>query len=174
MLIKCFKKVLLASILVISISDVAIPQEVGTVQATATVVSTLSISGTNNLTFATVTPGIVKSIDKSTVGSAGEFTISGVSNSEISLNFNLPSDLMAGAVNLPVSFTGLDASWDDGSAGGQTAPAGAIDPRVANNLRLGGAGALTVWIGGTVTPTVSQGGGSYTADIIFTIAYTGS
>ncbi len=173
MFIKNLKTILLTPIIVLFISSAVRSQEVGSIQATATVVSTLSISGTQNLDFATVTPGIVKSVDKSTVGSAGEFSLSGVANSEVSLNFTLPSDLMAGASNMPISFTGLDCSWDDGSGGGQSSPSGAIDPRISNNLRLGAGGALTVWLGGTVTPSVAQTGGSYTADVILTVAYTG-
>jgi len=148
-------------------------QESATIQAVATVVSTLSITGSSNLDFGVVTPGVNKSVDKADVGPAGEFSISGITNAEITLDFTLPANLTSGVANLPTSFSSSDASWDDGTGGGQTAPAGVINPNIMNTLRIGAGGELTAWIGGRVSPTISQTGGNYTGNITLTIAYTG-
>ncbi len=149
-------------------------QESGTIQATATVVSSLTVTGSNNLQFGSVTPGTPKAVDKVTAGSAGEWEITGTASAEVTLDFTLPTELSDGAAaTMPINFTATDASYDDGSGGGQAAPAGVINPAVVSTVNLSGAGDMTVWIGGTVNPDIAQTGGSYSADIIMTVTYTG-
>lgn len=149
-------------------------QESGTIQATATVVSSLTVTGSNNLQFGSVTPGTPKTVDKATAGSAGEWEITGTASAEVTLDFTLPTELSDGAAaTMPISFTATDASYEDGSGGGQAAPAGVINPAVVSTVNLSGAGDMTVWIGGAVNPAIAQTGGSYSADIILTVTYTG-
>jgi hypothetical protein len=150
-------------------------QESATIQATAQVASTLSITGTQNLRFGMVTPGINKTVDKSTVGQAGEWQISGAPNAEISLAFTLPDSLQheTGPFGMTVGFAATDASWDGGT-GSQAFPAGVLNPNGPNAERLGFGGLMQVWIGGTVYPRVGQGGGNYASDVVLTVAYTGS
>lgn len=150
-------------------------QERGTIQALATVISSLNVIGTNNLQFGTVTPGINKSVDKATVGFAGEWTVTGTSSAEIAVSFELP-DSLATADSLSfmtIVFNGTDASYDDGTGTGQTGPAGVIDPNGPSTLNIGAGGTLTMWIGGTVVPGVSQTGGNYASDVVLLVAYTG-
>ncbi len=150
-------------------------QERAIILATATVVSSLSIVGTNNLQFGTVTPGVNKSVDKATIGFAGEWTVTGTANLELALQFNLP-DTMYTADSLGtmrIDFVSSDASYSDGTDL-QTAPTGILDPNGPSSRRLGPGGEMVVWIGGTVFPRISQTGGDYTAEIQLTVAYTGS
>jgi len=151
-------------------------QERGIIQALATVVSSLSVVGTNNLRFGTVTPGVNKSVDKADVGFAGEWTITGTANAEVSVDFALPDSLVTvdSLAFLRILFNNTDASYDDGTGGGQTAPVGVIDPNGPNTLDIGNGGTLMIWIGGTVFPKVYQTGGDYAADVILIVAYTGS
>ena len=152
-------------------------QESATIQATASVTTTLSIAGTQNLRFGVVTPGVNKVVSRTTVGSAGEWRITGTSSAEITLNFTLPDSLQHEfqPVGMNISFSATDASFDDGTGGGQTSPAGTLNPNGPNAERLGAVtGIMDVWIGGTVYPTVSQTGGDYSADVVLTVAYTGS
>ncbi|UCC43964.1 MAG: hypothetical protein JSU65_12755 [Candidatus Zixiibacteriota bacterium] len=154
----------------------AYAQESATIQATASVSTTLSISGTQDLRFGVVTPGVNKPVDKTTIGSAGEWYISGTANAEISMTFTLPDSLQhtTNPVGMNVAFAATDASFDDGSGGGQAAPVGVLNPNAGNAERLGVTGIMTVWIGGTVFPSVSQSGGDYSSDVVLTVAYTGS
>jgi len=152
-------------------------QESATIQALATVVSSLSITGDNNLQFGTVTPGVSKTVDKSEPGFAGQWSIVGGIGAEITLDFTLPDSLLLvgdSTNGMPISFSPLDASWDDGSGGGQLAPSGVIDPNGLGTERLGASGQMVVWIGGRVTPRIAQTGGDYAEDVVLSVAYTGN
>jgi len=152
-------------------------QESAIIQATATVIAGITIIGSNDLVFGTVMPGVSKSIDKATTGFAGEWQISaGTANSEISLTFTLPDSLQHTTVptGMRIVFNSTDASYDDGTGGGQIAPTGVIDPNGPVARRVGATGTMNLWIGGTVIPRLSQTGGDYASDVTLTIAYTGN
>lgn len=152
-------------------------QESATIQALATVISSLSISGDNNLQFATVTPGVSKSVDKADPGFAGVWSIVGSVGSEMTLDFTLPDSLVHAndsTNGMPINFSSVDASFDDGSGGGQLSPAGILDPNALSIERLGASGQMTVWIGGTVMPRIAQTGGNYAESVILSVAYTGN
>ena len=150
-------------------------QESGTIQATATVISAITIIGTNDLRFGTVIPGLDKTVDKSSVGFAGEWQINGNSGAEITFDFILPDSIfLADSSNgMRLNFTNTDVSYDDETGGGQTVPAGIINPNGPSVQNLGIGGTLLVWIGGTVFPGLTQTGGDYAGDIVLSIAYTG-
>ena len=175
------RKRLLTAILALWILALAAPpseaQESATIQALATVISSLSITGENNLQFGNVTPGVNKSVDKSQPGFAGEWYITGTPGAEITLDFTLPDSLLlvADSTNgLRITFTSTDASFDDGSGGGQLAPTGTLDPNGLGTENLGATGEMNVWIGGTVLPRISQTGGDYAEDVVLSVAYTGN
>lgn len=151
-------------------------QEFGTIQATATVIAGITITGDHDLIFGTVLPGIDKTVDKSNVGFAGAWHIAGSNSTEISLTMALPDSLMHAdsATFMWIDFNNTDASYDDGSGGGQSAPVATINPNGPVTLDLGATGIMDVWIGGTVRPTIFQTGGSYASDITLTVAYTGN
>ena len=165
-----------ALLLLGALAPSASAQERGTIQALATVISSLNVIGTNDLQFGIVTPGVNKSVDKTTVGFAGEWTVTGTTNAEVIVDFELPDSLVTtdSLSFLTVVFTGTDASYDDDTGAGQTVPAGVIDPNGPNTLNIGAGGTLMIWIGGTVVPSVSQTGGDYASDVILLVAYTGS
>lgn len=151
-------------------------QESGTIQAIATVVSSLQVIGLNNLNFGTVTPSINKSVSRVDVGFAGEWQVNGSASAQLTVDFTLPNFLYTAdsSATMLIQFSSTDASYDDGTGGGQTIPLGTVDPNGPSVLVLGVGGSLWFWIGGTVLPTISQTGGDYSADIILTVAYTGS
>ncbi|MEA1980506.1 MAG: hypothetical protein U9N54_05990 [candidate division Zixibacteria bacterium] len=150
-------------------------QENGTIQATATVISAITILGTNDLRFGTVIPGLDKTVDKSSAGFAGEWQISGNSGAEITFDFILPDSifLVDSSNGMRINFNNTDVSYDDETGGGQTAPAGIVNPNGPSVQNLGAGGTLLVWIGGTVFPGLTQTGGDYAGDIVLSIAYTG-
>ncbi len=151
-------------------------QESGTILAIANVVSSLQVIGINNLNFGSVTPGIDKSVDKTDVGFAGEWQINGGSLAEVTIDFELPTYLVTSdsAANLLILFNGTDASYDDETGGGQTIPAGVLNPHGQSVENIGVGGTMLVWIGGEVQPTIAQTGGDYSADVVLTVAYTGN
>jgi hypothetical protein len=164
------------ALMALLIPALAVAQERATIQATATVVSSLTVVGSNNLRFGSVTPGVNKSVDKATIGFAGEWEVTGTSSAELTIGFTLPDSLRTvdSVAAMRISFSSTDASYDDGTGGGQTAPAGILNPNGPATRRLGASGQMILWIGGMVHPSISQTGGDYAADVLLTVAYTGS
>jgi len=151
-------------------------QERGTIQAIATVVSGLRVTPMNNLNFETVLPGIRKSVDKTDVGFAGEWLVTGTVSAELSIDFELPEYIYTSdsSASMLIMFGPFDASYDDGTGGGQVAPAGILNPNGPGVQDIGADGIITIWIGGSVWPSVSQTGGDYSGDIVLIVAYTGA
>jgi hypothetical protein len=73
-----------------------------------------------------------------------------------------------------IMFGSSDASYEDGTGGGQMAPAGTLNPNGPSVENIGVDGTITLWIGGAVWPSISQTGGDYSGDIVLTVAYTGA
>lgn len=168
--------IVLVAVLLIGWTPSASAQESATIQALATVISSLSIVGINNLQFGNVTPGVAKAVNKATPGFAGQWDITGTPGAEITIDFTLPDSIVQVAdstIGMPIQFNATDASWDDGT-GGQLTPTGVIDPNGLSTQRIGIGGMINIWLGGSVFPRVSQGGGDYAEDVILTVAYTGS
>ncbi len=165
---------LLPVLIVLVVGSVS-AQERATIQALATVVSSLRVVGTNNLQFGTVTPGVNKSVDKSTIGFAGEWTVDGAANAELAISWALPDSMwtLDSLSSMRISFANTDASYGALPAQ-QTAPQGTLDPNGPVTRRLGAGGEMLIWIGGTVFPRISQTGGDYKADIMISVAYTGN
>lgn len=151
-------------------------QESAMIRAVATVLPSMTIIGTNNLDFDYVLPDVRKSVEKTSIGHAGEWIITGNPLAEITLKFELPDSLRSvrGSSAMKIGFSIADASYDDGYGAGQTAPAGVLNPYAVSTRNLGWDGSMVVWMGGTVFPTRTQTGGTYTGEIILTATYTGN
>ncbi len=171
---KLFSVILGVGLCLIAFGDSLFAQESASIQALATVVSTLSVNGTNDLQFQTVSLGVNKLVDKTDVGLAGEWTVSGQAGAEITLDFTVPVNLTSGASNLAISFSSTDASYANDPLNDQSNPTAAIDPAVVTTTILGSGGGLMVWIGGTVNPTIGQGSGAYSGSVELTVTLTGN
>jgi hypothetical protein len=158
------------------VADTVAAQEVGTIQATATVVSSLTIAGSQGLGFGTVTPGTPTSVATTAVGFAGQFDVVGSATAELQLTFTLPAALTepGSGATLPVSFSSTDASYSNQAIDNQGSPSGSVDPNGPSTIRLSSTGTMFVWVGGTVSPGVSQTGGNYAEDVLLTVEYTGN
>jgi len=169
---RAFKLCVLVVMSLCLISAVASAQEVATIQATANVVTGLGLAGNNDLQFGDVTPGVDKTVDKTSLAFAGEFMVTGDPLQSVTLTFDLPVALDHATVvtTLPILFLNTDASYDDGTGGGQEFPAGEFNPSAPDPISIGADGTLNIWIGGTVMPNIAQIGGSYAADIVLTVA----
>ncbi len=158
-------------------------QDVAVGQATATVLAVLAVTSTHDLAFGDVMQGVPKTADKTVIADAGVFSVSGAGGQEISMFMELPDYLWCSTANsedrLVVAFSSTGADIDTTAAGTPAAHgAGAVvdqDPYNLPDMPLGGAdNILQIFLGGSVYPAVDQRAGSYTADIVLTVAYTGT
>jgi hypothetical protein len=144
----------------------------GTIQATANVLTPLSVStDARALDFGDVFPGVAKSIAPA-AGTSGLWQIAGNANAEVQMAFTLPTDLSDGTNNMPISFGATDAAYNDANAVGSAV---AFDPNGTYTDRLevtGGEG--FVWLGGTVNPGPVQPAGNYSATVSLDVVYTGN
>lgn len=171
-LVKALSFATLAAVL---FSMPASAQERGMIHATATVLPAIRITGLNDLRFETVVPGVDKSVDKASIGFAGAYEVIGHNSAEVSFDFDLPPALLLDSTSfMSIDFSSTDASYEDGSGGGQGSPAGVLDPNGPFTLRLSPTGRLDIWIGGTVHPTITQTGGDYSSEVTLTAIYTGN
>jgi hypothetical protein len=139
-----------------------------TVAATATVVTPLVVTGTAGLAFGNVFQGVNKTVLFSDATS-GRFSITGFGASQVAMTFTLPTNLAAGASNLPID------TWDIRS-NPTNVTAGATALTVTSGVPVNGnltAGSLFLFVGGRVVPAVAQAAGSYTGNIVLAAAYTG-
>ncbi|RKX31226.1 MAG: hypothetical protein DRP46_03815 [Candidatus Zixiibacteriota bacterium] len=173
--------VLAAVFAIIAGPSAANAQDVAVGQATATVLAVLAVSATHDLAFGDVLQGVPTTADKTVIANAGVFQVTGEGGKEVSLYLQLP-DYLWNSTNedrLVISFSSTDADIDTTAAGTPAAHGGGAvvdqDPHNLPDTPLGGAdNILQLFLGGTVYPTVDQRADAYTADIILTVAYTGS
>ena len=132
----------------------------------------LQVTGQNQLTFATVFPGVPEIVSFADAVNAGVFQVRGQNNTEVALTFTLPAALMAaGGRSLPLQFGPNDGGWNTQN---NLATARAFDPRVVLTVRLSQQGRLFLWLGGTALPTATQAAGDYAGTVTLSAAYTGN
>ena len=128
-----------------------------------------------DLDFAIVTRGVPKTVLRNTAA-AGKVRVSGQSNAFAQIRFTLPTQLpntqALPGIDMAITFAANAAGWnrDTDDPGGGTA----FDPAVGvNNARFGPPPRpwFYVYLGGTVSPTVTQAAGVYQGSIILTITY---
>ena len=166
------------------LASTASSQEVAVGQATATVLTVLAVTATAPLAFGDVYQGVPKTIAKNTA-TAGEFTITGEADANIAIYMQLPDYLAtdagsgSGDDRMVISFSTSDANVDTTGAGDPTgfvAANGWIDqdPHNITNATTVGSVGTNIYLGGTVQPSTDQKAGDYEADIVLTVAYTGT
>jgi hypothetical protein len=119
-----------------------------------------------------VLAGVPKSISRLDPANSGMYRVQGRRNSEITLTFTLPSQLVsASGQTLPIEFAAGDAGFSQDQDQGTSVP---FDPHVPFTVRLSPDGAAWVWLGGTARPDPSQAAGYYEEAVVLTAAYTGN
>lgn len=170
-----------AMVAIISAPAAVNAQDVATGSATATVLTVLAVSSTAALAFGNIYQGVATTIGNGNAA-AGIFTITGQGSAGIDIYMALPDyvALANGSDRMTIGFSTTDASVDSLGGGDPTAMVGAsgwqnIDPHnFPSATVIGSGGTDNIYLGGTVTPTVDQAAGAYTADIILTVAYNGT
>jgi hypothetical protein len=136
------------------------------IQATATVLSAVTVSAGNDLQFANVTPGVNKTIGISDAG-AGRFDVVKAATEGVTLAFTLPTNLRDGGNNLPIgSWTG---GWNT-TATPVAATAFTPSPAGTNTAATAGTG-IFVYVGATVSPPLAQPAGSYSGTVTMSVVY---
>lgn len=173
-------KVLVVAAIFLTSATLAQAQDVANGSATATLLQALTVTATNALAFGNVYQGVAKTVANNEA-TAGVFTIAGAANAQISIYMQLPEYLQGGTGNdrMVIAFTTADATVDSTANVDPTSPgAGGWDNTNPHAFptatRLGGGGGAAIFHGGKVNPSVNQTAGSYVADIVLTVSYTGS
>lgn len=139
------------------------------ITATANVLTPITVTAGNDLDFGDVFPGLNKSIAPADATGPGSWGVTGNTSSQVILSFGvLPTNLVSGGNNLPISFGAASAAHDDGTT------FTTFDPGAGATTTLSDTGTLDVYVGGTVAPPVGQPAGTYTGTITLTVNYTGS
>jgi len=136
------------------------------IQATATVLSAVTVTAGSNLQFGNVTPGVNKTVAVADAG-AGRFDVVKAATEGITLAFTLPTDLTDGGNNLPIG------SWTGGWNTTQT-PAGATSftpSAIGTNTTATAGTDIFVYVGATVSPPAAQPAGSYAGTVTMSVVY---
>jgi hypothetical protein len=136
------------------------------IQATATVLSAITVAAGNDLQFGNVTPGVNKTTAIADAG-AGRFDVTKAANQGVTLAFTLPTDLTDGTNNLPIG------TWTGGwNTSATPAGATAFTPSAAgtNTTATAGTG-IFVYVGATVSPAAAQVAGSYSGTVTMSVVY---
>ena len=138
----------------------------GSITATASVQSPITVAGSRALDFGNVFPGINKTV---AVGdaTAGLFTVTGQASTQVTYAFTLPGNLTNGLNNLPISPWSGYVNTTNSTSGGSSFPPSAVPA----NATLSGSGALFFFIGATVTPPNNLPAGTYTGTVTLTVSY---
>lgn len=149
----------------LSLATVAQAQSAN-INATANVFAAMTVTGARDLDFGNVFPGVAKTVGVA-AATSGRFDLTGQASGNVNLTFTLPANLTSGANNLPIgTWTGCTNATNTTTGCTAFTPSGAASPSA-----FSGAGALFVWVGGTVSPAANQAAGSYTGTVTLTAAY---
>lgn len=159
--------------------------------ASADVLAPVEVDKNTDLVFGNVSPGNTKTIDVEsailngraggTTESAAQFTITKGSNSEVSLEWSLPSTLEDESSNtLNINFNDdnetklsrlTTSSASDGDNQVDLTPADGVTLTASEYSSYFSASEFYVWLGGTVVPSDEQTQGSYSGTVTLTATY---
>jgi hypothetical protein len=134
------------------------------INVTADVQQPITVLAGNALTFGNVFPGVVTAVNLASP-SAGRFDVTGQASAPVSMTFVVPANLTWSGNDLAVAFTGVWNGINDPSGTSIASFAG------ATGATFSATGTLFVFIGGTVTPLVSQPAGNYAGTVQMTVVY---
>ena len=135
------------------------------IDATATVLAALSVTGDANLAFGNIAPSQTKVVS---AASGGHFAISGASGSSVSFRFNsLPATLQIAGLTLS-SWTGLHRNTNVSAGATGFTPSAGVSESVTLDA---GTGSYFVWIGASLTAAGAVPAGTYTQPVTLEVFY---
>ncbi len=174
--------VILAGLILVFIPGFSYGQDVANGLAVANVLTALSVTAVQDLDFGNVLQGVAKDVPNNDALNSGIFLITGEGGAGISVYIALPAYLATatGDDRMTVGFGSTDCTIDsttnvDPSTFGDGWQD--VNPfNIPSNLVVGSVGPnqTAIFLGGRVIPSVDQTSGPYSADIIVTVAYTGT
>ena len=126
-----------------------------------------SVVGARDLTFGTVIPGVPTTVLQNDAVRAGQFRISGVLVRNVTITFTLPTVMTrigAPAATMPLTFLNNSAGFTTVFQGNTP-----FNPNTPYNETV--VLNATITLGGRVTPSPTQLGGNYTANIVMTVIF---
>jgi hypothetical protein len=127
-----------------------------------------SVTAIQDLTFGNVLPGVRTTVPPTDVARSGQFEITGDVNDPVEITFGLPNALNGpGGATMLVDFTDMGIF----STSGSNTPFNPEAPPFRGNL--GSAGRATGFLGGILTPSLTQSPGSYSGSVSVTVAFLG-
>ncbi|MEE8576714.1 MAG: hypothetical protein V3T31_05615 [candidate division Zixibacteria bacterium] len=180
------RRLIIRFLIIVAVSSLALSgsvqaQDVAVGSATATVLTALAVSSSAALAFGNVYQGVPTAIANNNA-SAGVFALTGSGLSGISIFMMLPDylSLSDNTDRMTITFGTTDCSVDSTGAG-NPATMGAskgwqnVNPRsIPSTTAIGGLGTTNIYLGGKVYPSIGQKSGSYSADVVVTVAYDGT
>jgi hypothetical protein len=135
------------------------------IDATATVLAALTVTGDANLAFGNIAPSQSKIVG---AASGGHFAISGATGSSVSFRFNsLPATLQIAGLTLS-SWTGLHRNTNVSAGATAFTPTAGVSESVTLDATTG---SYFVWIGATLTAGGVVVPGNYTEPITLEVFY---
>ena len=156
-------------------SDVAAQSATGTVNASATVLAYLNVNKIDDVAFGQINPGSGAALTPGAAVGAGQSlgVLKVDHNSDVIVAAAVPTGLsMAGAPDLPVSFSCGYSTAASGALDGAAAGCNALANRTGNGD--GSTKVSYIQIGGSIlaADTANRMPGTYTGSIVFTITAT--
>ena len=156
-------------------------QDVANGSATATILTALTVTADSAIRFGDVLQGVPVSVSNASNDSSGVFRIVGAPGREVSIYLALPEYLAhttGGQDRMVIAFNDTDGAWDDTQPvlpQPESGTSTAFNPHQSQTLTLDAVGGnMAIFLGGTVRPSPDQTAGSYSGDIVMTVAYNGS
>jgi hypothetical protein len=153
---------------ILSLAGSSVRAQSANITATATVFQAMTVTGARTLDFGSVFPGVAKVIGVA-AATSGRFDLTGQNSANVNLTFTLPGNLIntVTADLMPIgSWTGCTSPTNTTAGCTAFTPSGSATPSA-----FSGAGALFVFVGGTVTPAANQVAGTYNGTVTLTAAY---
>jgi len=145
--------------------------QTATINATARVLSPIAVGTTEDLRFGNVFQGVAKVVTATNVNS-GQVEFSGSTGAQVDMVLTLPTDLLNGAVPMPIgTWTGLRGVNATRGAGTAFSPVSGAS--ILDNLGAAAGDFYRIFVGATVSPAGGQTPGSYTNTIDLQVTYTG-
>lgn len=156
-------------------------QDVANGSATATILTALTVTADSAIRFGDVLQGVPVHVSNASNDSSGVFRIIGAPGREVSIYMALPEYLAhttGGQDRMVIAFSETDGAWDDAQGPLPQPESGTstnFNPYQSQTLTLDAVGGnMAVFMGGTVRPSPDQTAGTYSGDIILTVAYNGN
>jgi hypothetical protein len=156
------KNLIFAAILLLIVSSLSFAQ---TATVTATVITQLTITKTNDLAIGNVGKGTTKTV-LSSAPEAASFTITGEASTPTVVTVAFPANLSDGTNTM--SFTGQTPIYNTSNTQTGASTFAGLTGGTASTFTDG---SLYIWMGGGVTATAGQVAGNYTGTINVSVVY---